>query len=137
MKVGDYVRFDYHRITVPIMIAKITEEHSGNEDEGIFYVTDTNLVIDESNLVKPPSPNIIDLIEVGDIITFKDDEDVYKVIGRPDKECALEVFYLAKKYDGNTEDIMVYPDEMKKYIKSIVTREQFENMEYKVGGKER
>ena len=32
MKVGDYVRFDYHRLSTPIQIAKITETHYDSED---------------------------------------------------------------------------------------------------------
>lgn len=125
MKVGDYVR------TKSGKIVKCFKSESMNKP--IYYVigSATNSYIEYQDVIKS-SPNIIDLIAVGDIITFKDDEDVYKVIGIPNKECALEVFYLAKNYDGNTEDIMVYPDEMKKYIKSIVTKEQFESMKYEV-----
>ena len=37
MKVGDYVRFDYHRVSTPIQIAKITETHYDNEDEEIDW----------------------------------------------------------------------------------------------------
>lgn len=118
MKVGDYVRFDYHRITVPIMIAKITEEHSGNEDEGIFYVTDTNLVIDESNLVKPPSPNIIDLIEDGDYVNgyLIEDKTIFGNLGL--------THWMLKTPTGYLNEKNIY---------TIVTKEQFKNMEYKIG----
>ena len=78
------------------------------------------------------SYNIIDLIEIGDIITFKNDDDVYKVICVPNEECALEVFYLAKNYDGETEDIIVYKDDMRKYIDRILTKEKFKKDSYEV-----
>ena len=66
----------------------------------------------------------------GDIITFKDDEDIYKVIGLPiDGDNS---FYLAKNYDGETEDIRVTYENMSESIRSIVTKEQFERMEYLV-----
>ena len=116
MEVGDYVRFDYHRITVPIMIAKIIEKHLGNEDEGVFYTTDTHLVIDESNLVKEPSPDIIDLIEVGDYVNGY---EVIKVNNTKDfTETIIQVS--SKRTYCNDE------------IKSIVTKEQFKSMEYKI-----
>ena len=75
---------------------------------------------------------IIDLIEVGDVITFQEDEDVYRVLQIPSKEWGFKNFYLVKNYDGETEDIFVEYNEMKKYINSIVTKEQFESVQYKV-----
>lgn len=82
--------------------------------------------------IKKASHNIIDLLEVGDIITFKEDEDVYKILQIPNEKCGLKDFYLVKNYDGITEDIFVKYDEMKEYINSIVTKEKFEIMQYKV-----
>ncbi len=84
------------------------------------------------NIIKA-SYNIIDLIEVGDVITIKDDDDVYKILQIPSKEWDFEDFYLVKNYDGETEDIFVEYEEMKEYINSIVTKEQFKSVEYKVG----
>lgn len=81
---------------------------------------------------KEPSFNIIDLLEVGDIITFKEDEDVYKILQIPNEKCGLKDFYLVKNYDGITEDIFVKYDEMKEYINSILTKEMFFNAEYRV-----
>lgn len=76
--------------------------------------------------------NIIDLIEVGDVITFKEDEDVYKIIGVPNEKYACKFFHLAKEFDGGTEDIIVGYGYMKESINSIVTKEQFESVQYKV-----
>ena len=117
MKVGDYVRFDYHRVTVPIQIAKVIESHYDNEDDSICYSTDVGLVIDESNLVKEPSPNIMDLIEKGDYVNgFRvecDDLLGEHIVIFESQERKYKRLYLNKIY-----------------IKSIVTREQFERMQY-------
>ena len=81
------------------------------------------------------SHNIIDLIEVGDIITFKNDKDVYRVNCIPNKESGCECFYLEFDYADKygVEDIRVYKKEMKNDLESIMTKEQFESMSYKVG----
>ena len=138
MKIGDYVRTKQRGFQYP-QIARIK---SMSKDEGYnnqyFIELDHNLLPDyeyrtyEEDIDKS-SPNIIDLIEIGDIITFKDDYVVYNVIALPDNEVGLDIFYLAKNYDGETEDISISKEQMEKYIKSIVTKEQFESMEYKVG----
>lgn len=138
MKVGDYVRFDYHRVSTPIQIAKITETHYDNEDDSICYSTDIDLVIDESNLVKEPSPNIIDLIEENDlvrieyyapsyeeriirifVVDFKNEND----IAFENSHCNLNIF----DNEWSKHDIKLNP-----VIKGIITHEQIESMEYKV-----
>jgi len=119
IKVGDYVRFDYHRVSIPIQIAKITEIHYDSENDSVCYSTDVGLVISESNLVTEPSPDIIDLIQKGDFING-------------DQILMVEV----SKLDGikrafNCEyETCCYKNET---IKSVVTKEQFESMEYKIG----
>lgn len=129
MKVGDYVRFDYHRISIPIQIAKVIESHYDNEDDSICYSTDVGLVIDESNLVKEPSPNIMDLIEEGDILKVNDFKDVYTIY-------EVEMFrnpYINEKYLGIRDDLGSKPKrlyEIPLVNLSIVTHEQFESMQY-------
>ena len=110
MKVGDYIRTDEG-------IRKIIREYD------IYYELDRSLHYmypeghdlnkeDVDDIVLKSSPNIIDLIEVGDYVNGE------KVT---DKFDYLLVF-------GNAD---YYKDENE--IKSIVTKEAFENMEYKVG----
>ena len=86
-------------------------------------------------IIKNASHNIIDLIEVGDIITFINDNDVYRVNCIPDKTSVCDCFYLefayAEKY--GVEDISVFPEVMKSEISSIITKEEFERRSYKVG----
>ena len=129
LEIGMYVR------TKREGIGKIISLSIGEEDECCFIeLSKRRTGIKEHNIVKA-SHNIIDLLQVGDIITFKEDEDVYKILQIPSKEWDFEDFYLVKNYDGETEDIFVQYEEMEKYIRSIVTKEQFESMSYKVEDK--
>ena len=127
MKVGDYVRtkkrcFQFQQI------AKITNMVKDSGYNNQYYITlDHNLLPDyeftiyEEDIIKS-SPNIIDLIEAGDYVNgiyIEENNGKY-----------LET--LEDDYDnsrlGHIEFIKIYPND----IKSIVTKEQFESMEYKV-----
>ena len=96
MKVGDYYRTKY----------------------GINKLTEGKCVLD--NIIKS-SPNIIDLIEVGDYVNGHRIEEIS--INKYD----VKVLYYEIPSDYG------YKEMLAKQIKSIVTKEQFENMEYKVG----
>lgn len=111
LKEGMYVRFDWKKQQIPILIGKITEVHYDGDEKYYFYLTDNGLVIGEDNLVKEPSYNIIDLIEVGDYVNGK--------------------LIIQEAYDLfiNSD----FKEEYAEYIKSIVTREQFESMQYRLG----
>ena len=124
LEVGMYVRTDNG------IIGKIYEQIGD-----MFTYKDSNrnyITYDLShNEILKASHSIIDLIEAGDIITFKNSNDVYKVSSIPND--MIDGFYL--EYDLNypeTEDIYVDKEEMENALKSIVTKEQFENMSYKV-----
>ena len=64
------------------------------------------------------SPNIIDLIEVGDIVN-------YGLIGGG--------MVLHKENDKITTNTLLFGILKNKDIKTLITKEQIENMEYKVG----
>lgn len=110
MKVGDYVRTRWG------CIAKFEGIHEG------FYEFD-NIIMDESSavreklfvdIVEKSSPNIIDLIEVGDYVNGEEVKEKFNyLLGF---ECGQDGEY--------------YRDE--KDIKSIVTKEQFKSMEYMI-----
>ena len=124
MKVGDYVR------TNNGLIFKIV---GGNEDNWeldieyskLEYMEDTWLELyryndnggwfNRNNC--KTSPNIIDLIEVGDYVNG------LKVIDIVENDIYISDYY-AESYIGVVKV---------KDIKSIVTKEQFESMKYKVG----
>lgn len=82
-----------------------------NEDGNIYFLNE---------IIGEPSFNPIDLIEVGDYVNG------YKVIsiGINDNHKNVEL-YVANQ--GNDELVL------EQDIKSIVTKEQFESMEYKIG----
>ena len=109
MKVGDYVRTKNLGGSIEKIIEVIPKEKTPNLIE--IYVTDVSakysVTISENEIIKS-SPNIIDLIEVGDYVNG---EKVTNING---------ILYV--KNIGALEEIN---------IKSIVTKEQFEAMEYK------
>ena len=109
MKVGDYVR------TKSNGIQKIDEEGRIN----LGFIKPPFKIIKKEELLKS-SPNIIDLIEVGDYVNG------YKVIDiAQSPEKALYLNDISQK--GALIPVCNYQ------IKSIVTKEQFESMGYKVG----
>lgn len=79
------------------------------------------------------SKNIIDLIEVGDILKIKEDiydeEYISEVVEDYDNELCIHNFEISEllpiKKSINENTIK---------IKTIVTKEQFESIEYKIGG---
>ena len=104
MKVGDYVK------TKKGIIGKIKEIDNQTELEDLYLVKRSWYY--KEDIIKS-SPNIIDLIEVGDYVNGE------RVINIIKKHKYLEV---------SDEEIVI--DE--KDIKSIVTKEQFSQMEYKI-----
>ena len=118
MKVGDYVRTkDYHNIRS--RIGKIIRQ------DGKYYYLDIDedtQMVWEKDTILTSSPNIIDLIEVGDYvnglkITYIDEPDEYNSQRLLYFEYPID--YVIKTFCN--ED-----------IKSIVTKECFKSMEYKV-----
>ena len=115
MKIGDYVRFKDGDI------GKISFISEHKKIGKIIMVEDCYINFKEGDIFKSSS-NLIDLIEVGDYINGREVREV-TTFG-----CLKggEPIYRFKNdynrfYDKNYK------------IKSIVTKEQFESMEYKVG----
>ena len=122
MKAGDYVRTKNKTPFEPSQIAKITDMKKDVVYKNQYFITlDHNLPttynfhIYSEDVIKS-SPNIIDLIEVGDYVNG------YLVI---EKDINNELRYIDLK-DRNMKYIK-YLD-----VKSIVTKEQFKNIEYEV-----
>ena len=112
MKVGDYVRTNGGRI------GKVT-----NLETYCNLVIDTDKgELDIQRIIKS-SPNIIDLIEVGDYVNgylVKDIDYAFDDVVMNNKNARI-VPYIDCNKDKYIDD-----------IKSIVTKEQFEAIEYKV-----
>ena len=129
MKVGDYVR------TIK-GIAKITKI---DEIEGIAYTDNKNILfgVEKSDKQYEPqdiyyvmkySPNIIDLIKIGDIVKLKELEEA--------REVAKDNFFNYKSFGFDTRAILTddgYWEQLINYtIISIITVEQIEDIKYKV-----
>lgn len=117
MKVNDYVR-------TPKGIGKIIKKYSDLKDS--FIDLDCGITIDyitkdfteeEINKMYPSSPNIIDLIEVGDYVNGLKVIQMYS----PEGKYTLWIKLSDNTFIDNSEE-----------IKSIVTKEQFKNIEYEV-----
>ena len=121
LNVGDYVR-------TPKGIAKII---AVNKDVELNYINGNAVSLDTITIVcdkgytisesYPTSPNIIDLIEIGDYVNG------YKVI---DIVKGFKVIIDKLEVDTTTG---LYHNMGITNIESVVTKEQFENISYKVG----
>jgi hypothetical protein len=109
IKVNDYARTKWGEI------AKI-KKFAGTNSCGNLYQLDIkgeNNLYCEGNIIKI-SPRIIDLIEVGDYV------DKLRVVDKYEDYIVIETF---------DERIVIHKEDT---IKSIVTKEMFEQMEYKI-----
>lgn len=114
MNIGDYVRTEMNKIGIQL-ISKIKEIRDGD------LIFTTNGYWDKENIIKS-SPNIIDLLKKKDIvIDYKG--NIYQVV----KVWKDYIFTDKKNKYGQVVTLVDYQ------IKSIVTKEQFSSMEYKVG----
>ena len=116
MKAGNYIR------TKNGLIGKLMGSNAYNENKIAILINDTKdikitPVIDKEQVIKS-SPNIIDLIVVGDYVNGWRITTIDKRNNKLYSE--YEDGYLIKQIKG-------------KNIETIVTKEQFKSMEYKVG----
>ena len=127
MNTGDYIR------TKQGIIGKVIKEEPFMDDTHIYLdngkgnITLTSIdgvfkVNCKRDIIKS-SPNIIDLIEVGDYVNGAKVEDIDK--GK----------YLLFEHNVSYVDVGIgtYTNGRVDGIESIVTKEQFEQIEYKVG----
>ena len=111
MKVGDYVRTKKGNIYKIGQLGYNNETFMSTNDEGWYEVCKS-------------SPNIIDLIEVGDYVNgylVKDIDYAFDDVVMNNKNARI-VPYIDCNKDKYIDD-----------NKSIVTKEQFSQMEYKIG----
>lgn len=126
MKIGDYVRTQ-NRI---FKITKLNDEyigidgsefklHYGEMTKDYYFLLDTYDNYETQTIYKS-SPHIIDLIEVGDYVNGE------KVGCIDDCKGAMREFYY---YYENPNDVVGHWEEE---IKTIVTKEQFSQIEYRI-----
>ena len=115
LEVGMYVRYQYEEIVYIGKITFISEIMCGLDETLEIDIDNCIEPILKRNIIKEPSYNIIDLIEVGDYVNGgqvrEKVEDYIRISG------------------GNFMFQYLKENE----IKSIVTKEQFESMSYKIG----
>lgn len=114
MKVGDYVR------TKKGILKIRDDKHFKDDKNKLNYLTYGNYTCVLKEDIINSSPNIIDLIEEDDFINqarvseiIKKTKDSIRFMADSDYECSTEL--------------------KEKEIKSIITKEQFESMEYRIG----
>lgn len=116
MKIGDYVRIRKHRDnTNPIGITRIEVLKECPND---LFIEINYKIYRKCQVIKS-SPNIIDLVEVGDYVNG---HLVFDIAQAPKKAVYIE--------DNKNE--MAHRPYTNEDIKSIITHEQFEQMEYKI-----
>lgn len=110
MKIGDYVRTEISSLNLQRIgkIKKIISEDFIHTDIGTY---------DKENIIKS-SPSIIDLIEIGDYVNGS---YIYSIVEENKNTGQPRVLF-------TEEDGLLGSGE----IKSIITKEQFKNMEYKI-----
>ena len=150
MKVGDYVRTDkgeigklkeleldyttgkrlvtyytYREVKENFIMFDNTNITQRFVDGSCYYLTDDELKQVEESIIKS-SPNIIDLIEVGDYVNGHKVNYINKDREHFNISFGDEGFNLKSKFNSDIYWLS------KEDIESIVTKEQFETMEYKL-----
>ena len=124
LEAGMYVR---HKTLLSSKYVKINKIKEIEEKENCLHIwLEDKDLITEKYLIKA-SHNIIDLIEVGDYVNGSKVIDI-SIIGK-DKEKWVWVEQMEDTDNKYGDDYVGYNNEQ---IKSIVTKEQFEQMAYKV-----
>lgn len=119
MKVGDYVRTKSGFIDKIININDFREPSMKYALEQPSWNDDVIFIGDED--ISKSSSDILELLKVGDFINGK---KIIKIWEEPFGEFAGQIFTILEGEDAAPTI---------RDIKSIVTKEQFERMEYKVG----
>lgn len=127
MKTGDYVRTKKGGIGKIVKIEPfMNKTHiflDSKQGDITFYTNEKVLKVNSEESIIKSSPNIIDLIEVGDFIKYNPVQNHYA------KKITL---YKAIKDERDLLFLKYQLQNDKLKILSIVTREMFESMEYKV-----
>lgn len=130
MKVGDYVRTKYGIAKyIGDKATRVTIYKVINKDIVYDNVDGWENILLDKEIIKS-SPNIIDLIEEHDILKIEEQKGVYTI-------CEVEEFrdpyvnykFLGVRLENQSRARKLY----ELNIKSIVTHEQFSQMEYRIG----
>ena len=134
LKVGQYVRFkDKRGITY---IRKIVEIPEDNRYASLYLDKEANYSrgLSPKNIIKEPSFNIIDILEEGDYVNGVEITKIYEKEDSFAGNC--DYIFKEKTIEVCNDNYELIPFEAlftNNDIDTIVTKEQFEQMEYKVG----
>ena len=115
IEVGEYVRTNRGKFGICISVSNVTGRYC--QPKYLIQWSKAEAYYITKQTITKHSKNIIDLIKVGDIVEIV----INEING-----------YTNKVETVNEEQIEILKTANKKYIKSIVTKEQFESLEYKV-----
>ena len=122
LEAGMYVRYIPTQGEYTQKISKITKMENRILDMGYQLDNEKDLVFScHFDQIINASHNIIDLIEVGDYVNGK-------IVTSASDVCTTDNIYIGREIIVEHQDLIIEED-----IKSIVTKEQFSQTEYKVG----
>ena len=124
MKIGDYVRTKSGKIYKITDFKKYYINGKLIIEKQLVYIDNRNSCLNYEQFCKliiKNSPNIIDLISYGDIVKYKIDDEIF----------ISEVW--GEKNDYFIQNFNFPIDLRDLDIISVLTKEQFESMEYKIG----
>lgn len=126
LNIGDYVRTKNLGGSIEKIIEVIPKEKTPDLIEK--YLTDVSgkysITISEDEIIKS-SPNIVDLLETGDLIKYKHTKQIQQVLYINENELDL-TDYVINDLKSSKENLM-------KTIEWVITHEQIEQMKYKIG----
>jgi len=124
MKVGDYVRTNLREEHIITKIVNIKKSIDGSHFLELDRYTKYNYYDDKPEYFKS-SPNIIDLIEKGDILKFKDTKHYQEVLAIDNEKLYLTDFiYMSGLHK--------YKKEIQEDLEWVITHEQIEAIQYEV-----
>ena len=129
LEVGQFVRFKDKRGIE--YIRKIVEIPEDNRYASLYLDKEANYShgLSPKNVIKA-SYNIIDILEVGDYVNGYKVEEVNNNLNEHKGICnSLDTYLWVVNDLDEFEEIVIF----EKDIKSIVTKKQFESMEYRIG----
>lgn len=131
LEVGMYVR------TKDGIIDKVIIDYNGhcaNPNCEYKHISCVKNYYDEDKIVKA-SYNIIDILEVGDYVNGREVKYIFEKCEKYGYNSNYIVQEKSIELDGSYEYDTIPSDFLKKNkdIKSVVTKEQFESMEYRIG----
>lgn len=125
IEIGQYIRTKHYGIFKVLNIEKIGKTILFKKTQGVDVVIADKYNKIEDEIIGEPNNNILKLVKIGDYINGSRVIKIQEVKNYPDL-LNVKIEKTDFRYD-------IHETVFEKDIKSIVTKEQFKSMEYKVG----